>query len=165
MSNLPSVMNTKSLEDRIKRATDIDTSVEAPDGGKMELPESAKQSVLETNVSDTLAEYVSEVSVKLPEIRESKLMYGSGDSGRQSQLYLKPEENISKDRMRDIARDLDMILESIFPSQYLVGITHGNTIDDNGKPVETDDFSVFLVYRARTVSSPSKPSGGSTEII
>lgn len=165
MSNLPSVIDMKSLEDRLDEATDIDESIESPDGGEMDLPESVKQSILETNISDALADYISEKAVEMPEIRETKLMYGSGDTGRQSQLYLKPEQGVSKDQMRKIGRDLDMILDAVFPSQYLVGITHGNTVDDEGKPAETDEFSVFLVYRARTASRPSKPAGDSTEVL
>lgn len=165
MSNLPSLINVKTLEDRIEEAVDIDATVESPDGGEMELPESVKKSIMETNVSDTLADYISERAVEIPEIRETKLMYGSGDSGRQSQLYLKPESDVSKDKLRKIARELDMILDSVFPSRYLVGITHGNSVDDEGKPAESDEFYVFLVYRARTSSRPSKPAGESTEVI
>lgn len=123
MSNLPSVIDIKNLEDRLDEATDIDESIESPDGGEMELPESAKQSILETNVSDALADYISDRAVEMPEVRETKLMYGSGDTGRQSQLYLKPKKGVSKDQMREIGRDLDMILEAVFPSQYSVGIT------------------------------------------
>ena len=165
MSKLPSLINIQTLEDRIENAVNIDTSVESPDGGEMELPESVKESIIETNISDTLADYISERAVEIPEFRETKLMYGSGDSGRQSQLYLKPKYNVSKKEMREIARELNIILESLFPSQYLVGITHGNSIDDEGKPTETDQFYVFLVYRARTASKPSKPAGNSTEVI
>ena len=165
MSKLPSVINKRSLAEKIDEALDIETEIDDPNGGKMNMPDSLKESIQMQNVADTIADHVSQVSINIPEIESSTLSYGSGDTGRQTQLYLQPSGSVTKDELRSIASDLNMILEEVFPAPYLVGITHENSIDDEGYPVETDEFSLFLVYRVRTSSKPSPPSGDSTEVI
>jgi hypothetical protein len=123
MSNLPSILDTTTLEQKLENAIEIDEEIENPDGTKTKIPDSVRKQMQMKNVADTLAEYISETSMRLPEIRTTELMFGSGETGRQSQLYLKPEPDVSKDEVRDIAFDLKNILNSVFPMEFLVGIT------------------------------------------
>lgn len=165
MSHLPAVIDPESLEDRIEDAVDVDATFQSPDGSEINLSESVRKSIIHQNISDELADYISECAVQIDVIRETKLMYGSGDTGRQSQLYLRPNPSVSKKELRRVANELNIILNPVFPSEYLVGITHKNYVDDDGEPAESDEFYVFLVYTARTTSKPSKPPGESTEVI
>jgi hypothetical protein len=165
MSNLPSVLDIQTLEERLEDAMNVDEVIENPDGSKTEIPKEVKKNIQIRNVADSLTEYISEASLKLPIVESTELMFGSGDTGRQSQLYIKPEPEVSKEELRSIARDLKNILNSVFPSEFLVGITHKNTVDEDGYPDETDQFFVFLVYNTRTRGSPQPPAGQSTEVL
>lgn len=165
MSKLPAILDEKTLSDKLEEAIEIEADLEDADGDSMELPENVKKSIQMQNIADTITEHISQVAVKIPEIESTELMFGSGDSGRQTQLYLKPHQDVSKDELRDIGQDLKMLLDGIFPMDFLVGISHKNTVDEDGYPDETDDFHLFLVYKARTVGKPSKPVGESTEIL
>lgn len=165
MSHLPTVINQEVLENKIEDAVDIDATVQSRDGSETKLPESVRKSIIDRNISDAIAEYISECAVKMPIIRETKLVFGSGDTGRQSQLYLKPNPSVSKEELREVANELNVILDQVFPSEYLVGITHKNYSDDDGHPAESDEFYIFLVYTARTASKPSRPTGESTEVM
>lgn len=165
MSKLLPVIDNRTLAEKLDEAMDVDTKVRDPSGGKMDMPDSVKKSAQEKNVADTIADHISEVAINISEVESTTLSYGSGDTGRQSQLYLTPRDNVSKENLVNIASELNMILESIFPIPFLVGVTHGNSIDKDGYSTETDDFHLFLVYRARTASNPTPPAGESTEVI
>lgn len=165
MSGLPSVLDRKALGEKLDEAMNVDLDITGKDGDPMDVPQSVKESVRSRNVCDTIAEHISQVAVDIPEIESSTLAYGSGDTGRQSKLYLTPSDNVSKDKLREIAGELDVILGELFPEEYLLGITHGTSIDNDGTLVETDVYSLFLVYRTRSATSPSEPAGDSTEVI
>lgn len=165
MSEVPVPVESDSLEDKIEEALDIDAQFKGPDGEEMEMPESVLSSIRTQNVADAIAEHVSEISVQHDLVESTTLDYGSGDTGRQSKLNLHPSESVKKTEIREMAKKLDIILDEIFPVEYLIGIQHEFTVDQGGYPVETSDYSLFLAYQVRSHGSPSKPPGESTELI
>lgn len=110
-------------------------------------------------------DHICETSVQHNDVDSASLDYGSGDTGRQSKLKIHPEDDVKKCELRDMAIMIDLILEEIFPTEFMVGIAHEFTIDNNEKPVETSEFFLFMTYQVRCHGSPSKPPGESTEVV
>lgn len=164
MNTLPQVVDQRTIVEKVEEATDVSLEIENPDGEIMDVPEGVVESVQIRNVSDTIVEHLSQVAPQLSKIKKSTLSFGSGDSGRQSQLYLQPFGEVSKDELRIIAEDIDELLDKVFPTDYLVGIKHGMTIDE-GYPKETDELFIFVVYNVRSHGRVSRPPGASTEVV
>lgn len=170
VSNLASVLSIDVLEKKLEDAVNYEpdaVEVETEDGETIEseYPETIQQSIIEDRVADTLAEYISNQAVKLQCIQDTDLSYGSGDTGRQSELHLIPTDNTSKQQLKEIGKDLTQIIKPVFPSSYKIGISHRHTIDDSGRSHETDNFSLFFAYNIRSSGSPRKPAGDSTEVL
>lgn len=160
------VIEEPSLKQKIHEALEIESnSISNPDGEDIDLSDSLKKQIKVRNVADTIADHFSKALVNHSDIKSSELSYGSGDTGRQSQLYFEPYDSVSKAELLVIAEKLNILLEEIFPTDYYLGIRHGFTIDEDGYPVETDSFSLFLVYNVRSHGGPSKPAGEKTIVL
>jgi hypothetical protein len=129
-----------------------------------EIPPEVKDHIQKQNLADTIAKGLSKSGLSIPGIKKIQLMYGSGDTGRGTQVIFEPKENTTKDELREQGEELAKILKPIFPADFVLFITHGMNIED-GKPVESNRFHLKLVYNVRTYGRPDPLISDSGEII
>jgi len=165
MSNLP---NEKRLLEKMKNAIrEVENEkIEYPDGDKKDLPPGAKNHLYVTKLTNTVTQHLADNMIQIPEIEETTLKFGSGDTGRQTQLILKPSDGVDKNQLRSTATRIHLLLEKLpFPTEAMIGVKHGYTGDGENDITESENFYLFLVYNVRSgYSGPSKPPGEKTEV-
>lgn len=151
----------KPLTDQLQAEFEIKDIEENLD---QEMPPSVKSHIRKRDLADGIAEGLSRSGLEIPEIDHIELMYGSGDTGRGTQVIFQPTQNTTKDGLRENGEKLAELLDAIFPTDYVLFINHQMTIDD-GKPVETDEFYLELYYNVRSHGSPSPHISDRGEVI
>ena len=141
----------KPLTDELQSEFGID---DIEDNLDQELPPSVKSHIQKRNLADGIAKGLSQSGLDIPGIDHIELMYGSGDTGRGTQVIFEPTNDTTKDDLREQGSKLTELLDAIFPTDYVLFINHQMTIEE-GKPVETDEFYLKLQYNVRTHGSPS----------
>lgn len=162
-SNLKSKNLLKKLENGVKEVNN--ETLPDGEGGEKEIPQHLKNSLVIKKFTNIITQHLADNMLQVPEIRETKLKFGSGDTGRQTQLILKPSEDVDKNDLHKIATKIHILFEDLFPTEAMIGVKHGITGDGDGNIVESDDFHLFVVYNVRSAGGgPSKPAGDSTEV-
>lgn len=157
--------NTDELLSRIEDALDVSETIETPEGD-VSLPESSIRSIQETRLADTIAEYISEVAMKSPEIESTTFAPGSGDTGRQAKLVLDPHNDVDKSELISLGEGIDELLSKtgIFPVEYMISVAHKMGIDEEGYPSDRDEFHLCFSYCTRSRKSPQAPPTEHTRI-
>lgn len=163
--SLEQLFVTSELEKKINDAVNFDTKIEVSDGKNMTMPNSVQKSIRVSRVAETIAKHLSKKAMNLPDIESTELDYGSGDTGRQSKLCLKPIDSVDKNRLREIGQEINIIFDKIFPTDYIIGIQHEYILNEEDRFEEVDKFNLFIVYNVKSVGKPQKPAGDKTEII
>lgn len=152
-------VDTDNLADRIEDAVDIDTTIETKNGEK-ELDSSTLSYMKKRSLADTLADYLAEIAMESPLIDSTTFAPGSGDTGRQSVVRIKPHKDVEKDELIELGESVDDLFSKtgIFPFKYILSVAHKMGIDEEGYPSDKDEFYLCFAYSARTRSGPQKPA-------
>lgn len=164
MTNVP---QSKGLLNKLENCIDEVNNETLPDanGGEKEMPQNMKNSLIIKRFTNVITQHLADNMIQVPEINETKLKFGSGDTGRQTQLILKPADGVDKNDLHSVARRIHILFEELFPTEAMIGVKHGITGDGDGNIVESDNFHLFVVYNVRSVGGgPSKPAGENTEV-
>lgn len=164
MSQLP---NSKRLLNKLKNAIKEvqDEKMNNSDGEKVDIPASTKNYMIVKRMTNIITQHLADNMIQIPEIEETKLKFGSGDTGRQTQLILKPADGVDKNDLHKIATKIHLFFQELFPTKAMIGVKHSITGNEDGEIVESENFHLFVVYNVRSSSSgPSKPAGERTEV-
>lgn len=164
--HLIKVVQPQVLENKIQEATDIDPKYEDANGDMKEFDQNTKNYMIKRSVSDTLAEYIADQSIIHPMIDDKHFKIGSGHTGRASKLNLVPKDSVSMEQLKTLAEQLDEILQSGFPTDYIVGVAPAHGVDEDGYPTFSDeDYYIFLRYSVRTATPNLQAPPGEDSVI